>query len=246
MAAKKKNVKAKKTTRSKKSSFPGFPKELLHFLDDLSYHNDRDWFAKHKHRYESEVREPALAFIRAMEAPLKKVSPHFRAIPKKSGGSLMRVYRDTRFSKDKTPYKTNVGIHFRHALGKDVHAPGFYFHIEPESIFIGAGIWHPDSPTLKKIRTAIVEDPKAWKRARDAKSFASQYELHGDSLKRAPRDFDAEHPYIVDLKRKDFIGLCHVKANRITKSSILEEVASTFTAAKPLVKFLCNAIHVPF
>lgn len=232
--------------KSSRVSFPGFDKDLLHFLDDLSFHNDRDWFQTNKSRYEASVREPALAFIRAMEAPLKKISPHFRAIAKKTGGSLMRVYRDTRFSKDKTPYKTNVGIHFRHELGKDVHAPGFYFHIEPESIFIGAGIWHPDSPTLKKIRTAIVEDPKAWKRARDAKSFRSQFDLHGDSLKRAPRDFDADHPMIVDLKRKDFIGLCDLKATRITKSSITTEVASVFAAAKPFVRFLCNAIAVPF
>ncbi len=132
--------------------FEGFTPETIRFFTQLSKNNNRDWFAKNKSRYEDVVLNPALELVTDMEAPLKKVSPHFLAIPKRSGGSLMRIYRDTRFSKDKTPYKTNLGIHFRHEIGKDVHAPGFYFHIDREQIFIGAGIWHPDSSTLKKIR----------------------------------------------------------------------------------------------
>ncbi|MGI9427261.1 MAG: DUF2461 domain-containing protein, partial [Bythopirellula sp.] len=127
--------------------FPGFPLGLLHFLNDLTKHNKRDWFQANKSRYEQELLAPALAFIEAMKEPLGKISPYFQAIPKKQGGSLMRIYRDVRFSKDKRPYKTNVGIHFRHEAGCDVHAPGFYFHIEPDEVFIGAGIWHPDSKT---------------------------------------------------------------------------------------------------
>ena len=138
-----------------KSTFPGFPLEMLRFLNELSAHNNRSWFQANKSRYEEHLLEPSLAFIAAMVDPLAKISPHFRAVPKRMGGSLMRIYRDVRFAKDKRPYKTNVGIQFRHETGKDVHAPGFYFHIDPDEVFVGAGIWHPDSKTLGKIRKAI-------------------------------------------------------------------------------------------
>ena len=132
--------------------FNGFSREMVKFYSELRENNERDWFNANKQRYLDDVAEPALDFIRAMEAPLKKVSPYFTAIPKRSGGSLLRIYRDTRFSKNKTPYKTNLGIHFRHEVGKDVHAPGFYFHFDLDEVFIGAGVWCPASEPLNKIR----------------------------------------------------------------------------------------------
>ena len=98
---------------------------------------------------------------------LPGISKHLTAIPKRSGGSLMRVYRDTRFSRDKTPYKTNIGIQFRHEQGKDVHAPGLYFHLDRNECFLGVGMWHPEREALAAIRQAIVDDPKAWRRVRD-------------------------------------------------------------------------------
>ena len=107
--------------------------------------------------YRAEVRDPMLDFIAAFGEPLAAISPHFRADPRPNGGSLFRIYRDTRFSKDKTPYKTNVGAHFRHTAGKDAHAPGFYLHLEPGACFAGCGVWHPDGPTLAGIRDTIVE-----------------------------------------------------------------------------------------
>ncbi|MDX8392212.1 MAG: TIGR02453 family protein, partial [Mariprofundaceae bacterium] len=120
------------------------------FLRQLSGNNNRDWFNTHKNTYEMTVREPARAFIRAMQPELADFAPQFVTDDRKVGGSLMRIYRDVRFSKNKLPYKTNIGIQFRHKQGKDVHAPGFYLHIEAEEVFVGAGIWHPDSGTLKK------------------------------------------------------------------------------------------------
>ena len=233
-------------------AFPGFPLGLLHFLEELSRNNNKRWFDKNKPRYESEVREPALQFIAAMagkdgkNGPLAKISPHFLAVPKKVGGSLMRVHRDIRFSKDKTPYKTNVGIHFRHAAGKDVHAPGFYFHIDTEQVFLGAGIWHPASDALSAIRTAIVEDPKAWKRAITGKPFREQFELGGDSLKRPPRGYDAEHPFVEDLKRKDHIAVCNLDHDVLFDPEITKTVTAAFRKAKPYMAFLCEAIGVEF
>ena len=138
-------------------SFNGFDPSMLGFLDELAQNNERDWFAENKHRYERLVREPALDFIVAMGPLLDRIAPQFEAVAKKMGGSLMRVFRDTRFGRDKTPYKTNVGIQFRHTQGKDVHAPGYYLHIEPGAHFIGAGMWRPDPDSLAGIRNAIVE-----------------------------------------------------------------------------------------
>ena len=228
------------------SKFPGFPLGLLHFLNDLAKHNNRNWFQANKSRYEQELLEPALAYIEAISKPLAKISPHFQAVPKRSGGSLMRIYRDVRFSKDKRPYKTNVGIHFRHNRGKDVHTPGFYFHIDRDEVFLGAGIWHPDSTALSKIRKAIDKNPADWKKAKGAKAFRSRYELAGDSLKRPPRGYDANHPLNDDLRRKDHIGLCEIDHDALLDLGIVQETIASFRDAKPYMRFLCDALRVKF
>ena len=227
-------------------TFHGFETSLLRFLKDLKKNNDRGWFRDNKVRYEGQVREPALAFIRAFRAELGKISPYFVASDQRAGGSLMRVYRDTRFGKDKTPYKTNVGIHFRHELCGDVHAPGFYVHIEPGGCFLGAGIWHPDSKSLAKIRAAIDQQPALWTKARDDKKFRAAFELGGDSLKTAPRDYAKDHPLIEDLRRKDFIAVRKVTESDTVKPLFLESVGTAFQSTRPLVRFLCDAIGVPF
>ncbi|MEM8947140.1 MAG: DUF2461 domain-containing protein [Planctomycetota bacterium] len=233
-------------TKNSSGKFSGFPLGLLHFLNDLSKHNKRDWFQANKSRYESELLEPSLAFIEAMAGPLEKISPHFQAVPKKVGGSLMRIYRDVRFSKDKRPYKTNVGIQFRHAAGKDVHAPGFYFHIDPDEVFLGAGIWHPDSKTLGKLRKAIDKKSTDWKRAKGGKAFRDRFQLHGDSLVRPPKGYSADHPLIDDLKRKDHIGVCHLDHDVLFDPAIVKETAAAFRAAKPYMSFLCKASGLKF
>ena len=122
------------------AGFGGFGPGLIQFFGELSLHNDREWFEANRQRYEREVREPALGFIRAMQPKLAKISSHFTAIDKKVGGSLMRIHRDVRFSSNKDPYKTNLGIQFRHEVGKDVHAPGLYVHVDIEGVFLGA-VW---------------------------------------------------------------------------------------------------------
>ena len=160
---------------------------LLEFLRDLERNNTRPWFERNRERYESEVREPALEFIRAMAPHVEKVSPHFTARDRKVGGSLMRIHRDVRFSRDKRPYKTNLGIQFRHQAGRDVHAPGLYFHVEPGSVFLGAGMWRPDKTALAAVRREIDDDPKGWKRVLGGKRFRSEWELSGESLRRPPR-----------------------------------------------------------
>ena len=223
-----------------------FTSETFKFLKQLKNNNNRDWFNKNKDRYEALVREPSLEFIESAAAPLKKISEHFVAIPKKMGGSLMRVYRDTRFSKDKTPYKINIGIHFRHEFGKNVHAPGYYLHIAPGETFLGLGIWHPDSDALKKIRSYMQEEPIRWKRAINAKTFKDTFELAGASLKKAPLGIEKDHPMIVDLKRKDFIGVTTLGEATILSNDLLKTVSEHFKKGNNLMRFLCDALRVPF
>ena len=223
-----------------------FTPATFRFLKDLAANNNRDWFQANKDRYEEKLREPALRFIRDFAPRLADISPHFRADDRKSGGSLFRIHRDIRFSKDKSPYKSYTGIQFRHERGKDAHCPGFYLHIQPREVFVGLGIWHPDGDTLGLIRDAIDADPGAWKRAVGSKKFRDNYELGGDSLKRAPKGFDPDHPLIEDLKRKDFIGAKKISQKDVTSAGFVDEFAKLCRAGSSFVEFLCRAVEVAY
>jgi uncharacterized protein (TIGR02453 family) len=225
---------------------PYFTNATVKFLQELAENNNRAWFEDNKHRYEQAVRSPALEFIEAIAPQLQIVAPRFRAIPKKVGGSLMRVYRDTRFSKDKTPYKTNIGIQFRHEAGKDVHAPGYYLHIEPGNYFLGAGIWRPDAAALGKIRDAIAVKEKKWISARDNKEFSNSFTLSGDSLVNAPRGYAKDHPLLEDLKRKDFIAIKNLSKSNVVSSDFMGDTLNAFQQAESLMRFLCTALEVSF
>src|SRR5438445_782109 len=194
-----------------------FSPALFSFLKELRDNNTREWFAENKTRYVEHVQEPAIEFIAAFAPFLEKVSPNFRADARPVGGSLFRIHRDVRFSKDKTPYKTHVGIHFRHRSASDAHAPGFYLHLEPGGVFAAAGMWRPDSASQRAIRDAIGEDPRAWKRATTG-GFGTTHRLMGDSLKRPPPGFGPDHPLIEDLKRKDFVGEAHLSERDVTST----------------------------
>lgn len=191
------------------------------------------------------MREPALAFIEEMAPKLSGISDQFHALAKKSGGALMRVYRDTRFSKDKTPFKTNIGIQFRHVLGKDVHAPGFYLHIEYGSCFVGAGIWHPEAKALSKIRNFITDNPATWQKLKKNPRF-TQFELSGESLKRAPKGFAPDDPLIEDLKRKDFIAIKSFDCSKINRSDFVDFVVNEFQSTDEFMGYLCAAVEVNY
>jgi uncharacterized protein (TIGR02453 family) len=225
---------------------PSFTPELFSFLAELRANNNREWFAANKHRYEEHVLDPALGFIEAFAPHLEKISPHFRADARPSGGSLFRIYRDTRFSKDKTPYKTNVGIHFRHERAQDVNAPGFYLHLGPGEVFAGGGIWHPPTDAATHIREAIVATPERWRRATREGAFAKRLELGGDSLKRVPSWADSAHPFADDLKRKDFFGWAQLSEADVVAPDFVREYAQIGLAAAPLMQFLCDALDVPY
>jgi uncharacterized protein (TIGR02453 family) len=224
----------------------GFAPETLQFLAELGDNNNRDWFNANKSRYEAHVLDAALLFIQAMQEPLAEFAPHFTAIPRRMGGSLMRVYRDTRFSKNKAPYKTNIGIQFRHEQARDAHAPGYYVHVEPGDVFIGAGMWRPAPDALKAIRERIVARPAEWQRARDDKAFRRYFELGGEALSRPPRGYDGTHPLIADIKRKDFIAVRNMNPADALRPGFRRQVETAFRAASPYMQFLCKAVNVPF
>ena len=223
-----------------------FSNKLFAFLRELKNNNDREWFAQNKTRYEEDVLTPAMEFVRQMQPRIAKQSRYLLAEPKRVGGSIMRIYRDTRFSKNKTLYKTNVGIHFRHSIGGDVHAPGLYVHLEPGACFLAAGIWLPPTEPLAAIRQSILENQSDWKRVRNNKKFAARYKLDGDSLKTAPRGIDPKHPLIEDLRRKSFAGVTPINEKAFLQADAIDQIATAFADAKPLMKFLCDALQQPF
>lgn len=223
-----------------------FTPATLSFLDEMAANNNRAWFDANKARYEALVREPAFDFIVAMAPLLEGFAPNFRADARKVGGSLMRVFRDTRFSRDKTPYKTNIGIHFRHALGKDVHAPGLYVHVSTAECFLGAGCWHPEADPLGRIRGRVAAEPERWFAARDDRKFRGHWTLAGDALTRPPRGFGGDHPAIEDLKRKDFIALAPLSFDEVVARRLPKLAAGRFNAATPLMRFLCEALGVAY
>jgi len=200
-----------------------FRPALFTFLRDLAANNDRTWFEANRERYEAHLLAPAQQFITDFAPRLRRISRQFNADPRPGKGTLFRIHRDVRFSKDKSPYKTWIGIQFRHKEAKDAHAPGFYLHLQPGHVMAGAGIWHPDTATCNSLRDAIVEDAAGWRRATRGKRFTERFELGGDSLKRPPRGYDPEHPLIDDLKRKDFFGLSMLTQKAATSPGFLDE-----------------------
>ena len=227
--------------------FDGFPVDTLRFLSELKANNQRDWFEDNKQRYRENLLSPMCSFIEAMDSELARVSDCFVADSRPHGGSMFRIYRDVRFSRDKSPYKEHAACQFRHMAGNDAHTLGFYVHVAPDEVFFGGGIWRPPSGPLAQVREAIADDPDAWKKATRSAAFKRRFgEVSGDSLKRPPRGFDAEQPLIVDIKRKSFFAVQRVAPRTIEERGFAREVSRAFVALKPLMSFLATAVGVSF
>jgi len=183
------------------------------------------------------VRDPALRFISDFGPRLSRIAPHLVADPRRS---MFRIYRDTRFSRDKSPYKTHVGIHFFHEKAKAAASvPGFYLHISPGESFAAAGIWHPDSGSLAKIRAAIGVKSPAWLRIRK-----SRLPIEGGSLKRPPRGFAADHPLIEDLKRTDFVTSARLDDDELCAAGFINQFAASCKKMSPLVEFVAKSLRL--
>jgi uncharacterized protein (TIGR02453 family) len=230
------------------NGFKGFPKDFFVFFRELTAHNKRPWFEDNKQRFRDSVQAPMSDFIAAMAPKLAKVSKHFVADPRPNGGSMFRIYRDVRFSKDKRPYKEHASCQFRHALGKDAHAPGFYMHFGPDEVYFGGGLWMPPPDAIAKIRETIAAKPAVWKKTLTDKKFTKHFDGlgEGEPLIRPPRGFDPAHPFIDDIKKKSFYAMRDAGVKIAASPKLVDDVADTFASISPLMKFLCGAVGVPY
>jgi len=161
---------------------------------------------------------------------------------KSVGGSMFRIHRDTRFSRDKSPYKNHVGIHFFHESTKKAPSvPGFYLHLQPGESFAAAGIWHPDAAALERIRKRIANGDAEWKTLR-----RSKLPIEGGSLKRPPRGFAADHPFIDDLKRTDFVTSIRLDDRAVCAPDFLRDFARSCKTMAPLVRFVSRSLDLPW
>ncbi|MDB5971993.1 MAG: hypothetical protein JWQ90_4443 [Hydrocarboniphaga sp.] len=244
---------------SKPKSTAYFTPEVFRFLRGLARNNSREWFLENKPRYEAQVREPALRLITDIAEPLAVITPQLIADPKKVGGSLFRIHRDTRFSGDKTPYKTHVGISFHHAATKAVSrsegsnaamgrldAPILYLHIQPGQSFVAGGIWHPQPDTLKLIRDYLLNNPKSWKEATRHPGLPKNWEMGGEALSRPPRGYDPAHELIGDLRRKDFIARAELSDDELLSPDLLRLLIRLYRGIAPLYDWLCGALDLEF
>ncbi len=229
------------------NQFAGLPNGFFKFISDLKKNNNRDWFKENKPRYQKQIVEPIIEFMLAIQPKIAKISPHIIVKPWAHNGSLFRIYRDTRFSKDKTPYKEHIACHFRHEVGRNAHAPGLYVHFTPGEIMFGGGIWMPDSEHLAKIRNSIIDNPNAWAKIKKNKKFIELTKgIRGDSLVRVPRGYPAEHVHLEDVKRKSFFAM-HTSTMKIAKSpDLIKEVEKTFKTISPLLDFIAFSLDLPY
>jgi uncharacterized protein (TIGR02453 family) len=223
-----------------------FTPELFAFLRELKENNRREWFNANKVRYSDTVLEPSLDFIERFRPLLHELSPHFLADARPVGGSMFRIHRDVRFAKDKTPYKTHVGIYFRHEDEDAPARPGFYLHLEPRNVFAGLGVWHPPREGLEPIRRALVADPKRWRRVTNGKRFRERFTLGGERLRRPPRGYPPDHPLVEDLKRKDFVAFTRFTQHDATSSDFPERFQAACAAGAPFIAYICESTGLPW
>jgi uncharacterized protein (TIGR02453 family) len=213
-----------------------FDEQTLAFLRELKRHNDREWFTANKARYEESVKEPLLQFIADVGPKLRAINPNLVADPRPAGGSMFRIYRDVRFSKDKSPYKPYASAHF--PMGKGVHGPGYYLHIAPADSMMAGGMWMPEPPDLQRIRERIAEQPAEWKKARR--------DLDDDegALKRPPRGFSPDDPMIEDIKRKSFTSSIRLTDEQIQGDDLMRRFIRGCERLSPLMRFLASSVGV--
>jgi uncharacterized protein (TIGR02453 family) len=210
-----------------------FDDETFAFLRELRSHNERAWFNENKDRYERSVKEPLLQFIADVGPELKKLSSSLVADPRPVGGSMFRIYRDVRFSKDKSPYKTHAGAHFQSKGG-----PGYYLHVAPAQCFVAGGMWMPDPAVLEKVRERISKRPADWEKARVVLDDPE------DVLKRPPRGFDPDDPMIEDIKRKSFTASVPLSDQQMKRPDLVKTFIRGCKEISPLMKFLAGAAGV--
>lgn len=217
------------------ASFPGLPREALKFFRDLERNNRREWFEERKELFLAQVKAPMEALVEAVGAEMLKFAPESVTSPQKA---IYRIYRDTRFSGDKTPYKTHLGASFfRNDLGRHI-AGGFYFEVSHKYVGLAGGVYMPTPENLRLLRTHILENHKRFdKLAREKKLLAALGELQGDKLSRPPKGFPPDHPAIEWIKFKNLYFWKELPAAIAATPDLLPEIVSRFRLMAPVISF---------
>jgi uncharacterized protein (TIGR02453 family) len=224
-----------------KNAFPGFSKTGIGFLRDLKENNDREWFTPRKATFDAEVKMPMIDLVRAVHAEMMQFAPQYVGDASKS---IFRIYRDTRFSKDKTPYKTHIAAWMKHAARGKESGAGFYFSVSPETIEVAGGVYAPDPPTLLTLRQKIADDYEAFQQTFSSPKFKKlALGMMTDSLSRAPKGFDPEHPAIDLIKRKHYVAFAELDPALATTPKLLPEIVKRLEAMAPMIEYLNAALR---
>src|ERR1700691_1111690 len=220
-----------------KATFPGFPKAGMAFLRSLKKHNDREWFTPRKATFEATVRQPMIELVSAIHREMLRFAPQYVGEPAKC---VYRIYRDTRFSKDKTPYKTYASALFlRNGFTKYAGCAAYYFAVSPEDIEVAGGVYTPDRDVLLAVRRHIADNHKQFRATfNGAKVRKLLGELQGESVSRVPKGFDPEHPAADLIKRKHYLLDTELDPKIATTPKLLKELVIRIEAMTPFVEFL--------
>lgn len=218
--------------------FNGFPKDTLRFLRELKKNNNREWFAENKERYESQVKEPMLMLLASLASRMQVRQPDVVLEPK---NAMYRIYRDVRFSQDKSPYKVWIAAAFTYRGFDRKNDAAFYFHITPEEFGVGGGLYAPPGDKLKKLRKAIDADPAPLRAILKDKTFRKYFgELEGEELSRVPQGYDKEHPDADLLKKKQFLCWKTLPVTLVNDPSLPDQLTDHFSAMAPFVRWLVD------
>jgi len=217
-------------------AFRGFPPEGIAFLRDLKKNNDREWFHPRKEIFEEQVRLPMIELVRAIHGEMLKFAPQYVGDAAKC---VFRIYRDTRFSKDKTPYKTHIAASFRHVKALRHEGAGFYFSVSPEHVELGGGYYAPEPHELLAVRQSVAAEHKKFRATFESPKVRKLMgELYGESVARAPKGFAPDHPAIELIRRKQFCLFASLDAAMATSPKLQKEIVKRFEAITPFVDFL--------
>ena len=218
------------------TTFAGFPEQMLTFFRGLKRSNRREWFQPRKHLFEEHVKQPMVRLIEALNGELAKFAPEYVTEPR---DAIFRIYRDTRFSSDKTPYKTHIAASFARRGGERLCAGGFYFSVSSDQIEIAGGIYHPSPDTMLLVRRHIAENHEELRRILGDKKLRRHLgELQGDELSRAPKGFDPSHPAIDLIKKKDWVLAATLEPSLSLTPRLQRDIADRFQMMGPLINFL--------
>jgi len=218
------------------SRFPGFPREGLQFLSDLARNNRRDWFQPRKPIYEQEVKRPMRELVDAVNAAMTSFAPEYITAAEKA---VYRIYRDTRFSPDKTPYKDHIAASFRHRRLAGEGCAGYYFAISHKEVAIGGGLYEPPPEALLAVRNRIAERHQEFRRIVQSRAVRRLLgDLQGERLTRAPKGFSPEHPAADLLRHKRFILYIELTPDVAATPRLHTEIVKRFQIMTPFLAFL--------